>query len=158
MAAEEDDGGEAAAERAALRAALERARREQEALREGEEQARREVGWLSEPIRHPLPLLLYAAVTFAAPSPGGPPLRARRQLAAAALRGSRWRAAAGGRGAAYAEAHLQPRRPRLMAPNSRKKMYVSWCRDASDPSRCVRGAYRDGRSARAAEPAIITEY
>ena len=43
MAAEEDDGGEAAAERAALRAALERARREQEALREGEEQARREV-------------------------------------------------------------------------------------------------------------------
>ena len=89
MAAEEDDGGEAAAERAALRAALERARREQEALREGEEQARREVGWLSEPIRHPLPLLLYAAVTFAAPSPGGPPLRARRQLAAAALRGSR---------------------------------------------------------------------
>ena len=58
MAAEEDDGGEAAAERAALRAALERARREQEALREGEEQARREVGWLSEPIRHPLPLLL----------------------------------------------------------------------------------------------------
>ena len=143
MAAEEDDGGEAAAERAALRAALERARREQEALREGEEQARREVGWLSEPIRHPLPLLLYAAVTFAAPSPGGPPLRARRQLAAAALRGSRWRAAAGGRGAAYAEAHLQPRRPRLMAPNSRKKnvrVVVPRCeRSVEMCARCLQG-------------------